>query len=74
MNCDSIITVRILRDNLSTPVSCKVRIYPDISKSVEYARMLEDAGCQLLTIHGRTPIQKGPMTGVASWAHIKAMK
>lgn len=64
----------MLRENIRTPVSCKIRIFPDIAKSVAYARMLEDAGVQLLTVHGRTREQKGPMTGVASWAHIKAIK
>lgn len=66
--------MKILRANISLPVSCKIRIFPEISKSVDYARMLVAAGCQLLTVHGRTREQKGPMTGIASWAHIKAIK
>lgn len=66
--------VKTLRENLKVPVSCKIRIFENVSKTVEYAKMLEKAGCQMLSVHGRTREQKGRLTGIADWSQIRAVK
>lgn len=63
-----------LSSNLTTPVSCKIRLFPDIKDTLAYAHMLEDAGCSLLAVHGRTRDQKNGKLVRADWEAIKTVR
>ncbi|KAL4568746.1 hypothetical protein LXL04_024361 [Taraxacum kok-saghyz] len=66
--------VEKLSENLTVPVSCKIRIFPDLQDTLSYAKMLEDAGCSLLAVHGRTKEEKDGKKIRANWDAIKAVK
>ncbi|KAF5384606.1 hypothetical protein D9757_007524 [Collybiopsis confluens] len=66
--------INTLHVNLSIPVTAKFRVFPTVEKTVEYAKMLERAGAQILTCHGRMREQRGQNTGLADWEKIRAVK
>ncbi|CAL9042702.1 uncharacterized protein LOC103998842 [Musa acuminata AAA Group] len=66
--------VQKLSQNLQVPVSCKIRIFPNLQDTIVYARMLEEAGCALLAVHGRTRDEKDGKKFRADWNAIKAVK
>ncbi|EJF67496.1 Dus-domain-containing protein [Dichomitus squalens LYAD-421 SS1] len=66
--------IHTLHENLSIPVTAKFRVFPTVEKTVEYAKMLESAGAQMLTCHGRIREQRGQRSGLADWEKIRAVK
>lgn len=63
-----------LDQNLSVPVTAKIRVYDDLETSVKYAKMVEAAGAQLVAVHGRTREQKRAADVRANWAFIAEIK
>jgi hypothetical protein len=41
--------IRSLHEGLSVPVTCKIRVFDDAAKTIEYAKMIEASGCQVCT-------------------------
>lgn len=66
--------VRKLAQNLSIPVTCKIRVFSSLEATLAYARMLEAAGCCVLAVHGRTREQKDNTATRADWDKIRAVK
>jgi len=62
--------ISTLNKELPLPIWCKIRIF--IDNSIEYAKMLEDSGCSLLTVHGRTRDMNNQFR--ANWETIKKIK
>ena len=61
-----------LADNITTPVSAKIRVFDDMEKTLEIARTIESAGACAITVHGRTREQM--YSGTSSLEYAKAIK
>lgn len=46
--------LRALVGGLQVPVTCKIRIFPDVEQTLELAAGLEACGIAAITVHGRT--------------------
>eukprot|EP00210_Caulerpa_lentillifera_P007162 g6852.t1 len=60
--------------NLSVPVTCKIRVFPEMQKTLEYVKMLERCQCSILAVHGRTRDQKDQVAIRADWEIIRLIK
>jgi tRNA-dihydrouridine synthase 2 len=47
-----------LIQNLSIPVTCKIRILPKLEDSIKLVKALETTGIKAITVHGRTKYQR----------------
>jgi hypothetical protein len=66
--------VNMLHNNLKVPVTCKIRILRDPQQTLALALRLQEAGCSLLTVHGRTKEMKKDLVGVNDFAMIARIK
>jgi tRNA-dihydrouridine synthase 1 len=55
-------------------ISAKMRVFDDDARSLQYAKMLQDAGAQIITVHGRTRENKGASGTPADWGIIRKIK
>lgn len=65
--------VTSMKNAISTPLSVKMRLgWSDDKEVLEFAKVIEDAGAELISIHGRTKSQG--YAGVANWDRIGEVK
>jgi tRNA-dihydrouridine synthase 1 len=63
--------VRACARGLDVPVTVKIRVFPELEKTVAYARMLEAAGASLIAVHGRLREQRKSKGPDADWNAIR---
>ncbi|KAJ4360370.1 tRNA dihydrouridine synthase [Didymosphaeria variabile] len=66
--------IKRLDEELDVPVTAKFRILETKEKTLEYAKMILEAGATILTVHGRRREQKGHNTGLADWKIIRYLR
>ena len=66
--------ISTLHKYLPIPVTAKIRVFPEAERTVEYAKMVVEAGAQILVVHGRLREMKGHLTGVADWEKIRMVQ
>lgn len=65
--------IRKMKAAISVPLSVKIRLgWSDPTECLEFSKVVEDAGADLLTVHGRTKAQG--YSGVADWKMVGEVK
>jgi tRNA-dihydrouridine synthase 1 len=63
-----------LHEELSVPITAKMRVLETPEKTLEYAKTILNAGASIITVHGRRREQKGHNTGLADWTMIRYLR
>ncbi|KAL8711159.1 MAG: hypothetical protein Q9220_004304 [cf. Caloplaca sp. 1 TL-2023] len=63
-----------LANNLDVPVTAKMRVLNTKEETLQYAKLLLDAGASWIAVHGRRREQKGHETGLADWNVIRYLR
>lgn len=66
--------INCLHNELSIPVTAKIRILETKERTLEYAKMILSAGASIITVHGRRREQKGHNMGRADWSYIRYLR
>ena len=66
--------IRTLHEKLDVPVTAKMRVLETEERTLEYAKMILDAGASIITVHGRQREQKGHNTGLADWSVLRYLR
>ncbi|ODV63599.1 tRNA dihydrouridine synthase [Ascoidea rubescens DSM 1968] len=66
--------IKALHKNIDVPITAKIRVYKDYEKTLEYAKLILKSGAQFLTVHTRTRVMKGQLTGLADWTIIEKLR
>mmetsp|Transcript_20198 Transcript_20198/g.65056 ORF Transcript_20198/g.65056 Transcript_20198/m.65056 type:complete len:426 (-) Transcript_20198:46-1323(-) len=66
--------IKTLAQNVAVPVTCKIRLFDDLERTLVLCRRLADAGVASICVHGRTKAMKGQLVGEADWAAIATIR
>ncbi|KAL1598801.1 tRNA dihydrouridine synthase [Paraconiothyrium brasiliense] len=66
--------IKRLDEELDVPITAKFRILETKEETLGYAKMILEAGANILTVHGRRREQKGHNTGLADWEMIRYLR
>ncbi|WP_129597348.1 tRNA dihydrouridine synthase DusB [Methanohalophilus profundi] len=64
--------IQCVVESVTVPVTVKIRVFRDVSQTVELASRLENAGVSAITVHGRTAMQQ--YSGVADHLYARRIK
>lgn len=66
--------INTLHNELSIPVTAKLRILETKEKTLAYAQKILSAGASIITVHGRRREQKAHNTGIADWSYLRYLR